>query len=271
MHCSGKHVIISDIAEDFRDHPYLSKQGILNFPKCLFSASKVCHETDLNGIYAILDDGGFRSGNDKYLWFNILTSADDCIKTDPTVLPGETFINSPTFQSKSFYGNFRFTFDLKDVLNMYSKGHCNRTAPVLRVMETRLFKKEIVYCVLVHPPHMTHYRKYPRLPFDNAKLCGYSQKKMSWNCQSPSDKYEYTQEVDNEGGEVGDVRPLQRSEYYVYDRVSVAFHIKRNRVLRISRKRLLNCLSVCGMASNKPEMSVDEAEEQIEKLKKMYL
>lgn len=137
-------------------------------------------------------------------------------------------------------------------------------------MDTKLFKQEVEYSVLVHPKYMRHYRKYDRLPFDDTFLCAYSQKKMSWQCQSPSDKYEHYVEVDNKGKEVGIVRPLQSPEYYAWDHVAVAFHVKRDRLLQVDRRRLLNSLSVCEMVSNKPEMSVYEAKAEVEKLKKKY-
>lgn len=180
------------------------------------------------------------------------------------------FTTSPAFQKQSPYGNFRFTFDLRYLLNIYSKQHCHNTAPILRVMDTRMFKQEIVYTVLVHPRYMRHYRKYPRLPHEIQNfLCGYSQGKLSWRCQSPSSDLKYTLEVDNEGGEENvNVKHLPYIEYFVWDHVEVAFHMKRGWKLPVHRRQLYNKLSECENAKE-PEMYV-EAKAEIENLKKKY-
>lgn len=96
---------------------------------------------------------------------------------------------------------------------------------------------------------------------------------MTWHCQSPSNSYEYSQYVD-EGGEKY-VGPLGREEYYVWDIVAVAFHMKKDWVLKLSPKKLFDHLSVCEIASSfkllkEPEMSVQEAEAEVLKLKREF-
>lgn len=272
--------------KDFPNRVYLRKENNLCYPNCLFSASRVSHVTDKSGLRGIFEDEGFRGGPDHFLWWDLSMTAAECVNAkvklgskkfswqSPNQMPSlEQFTTSPAFQSESRFGNFRFTLPLTELLKIYSKQYCGRTSPILRVMDTRLYKQEIQYSVLVHPRYMTHYRKYPRLPIDDNFLCGYSQRKMSWHCQSPSDSYTHCMELDNEGGE-NYPRPLERPEYFVWDHVAVAFHMKRDWVLKIDREghgRLCDSLSACEMASNNPEMSLAEAEAEVENLRNLYL
>ncbi|XP_058231797.1 uncharacterized protein LOC131343933 [Hemibagrus wyckioides] len=268
-YCNGEHVGLTELREDFPEHNYLGKESIPRYPEYVFQESNVCHVTEKSGLHGIFTDSGFRGGNDGYLWWS-LSISDDSMQQNP-------FATSPAFQTESRYGNFRFTFRLTELLKQYSKQFCSRTAPILRVLDTKLYRKEIVYSVLVHPQYMRHYRKYPRLPVDiepDTDLCGYSQKTMTWHCQSPSDNYEYGLEKNED--DVGNASPLDRREYFVWDKVAVAFHMKKNWVLRLDRSQLLEHLSVCEVAqvnllNNKEEkMSVKEAQEEVKKLKRKF-
>lgn len=278
--CKGQHVCLPELKEAHPDNWYLRKKNIPCYPKCIFSVSKVCHVTNKNGLYGIFKDSGFQ-GHDSFLWWNLLVTPDDCVSAkfrsndnqehslSQNQMPLLTmFTTSPAFQKKSPYGNFCFTFDLRYLLSIYSKQHCHYTAPILRVMDTRMFKQEIVYTVLVHPRYMRHYRKYPRLPIEiQSFLCGYSQGKLSWRCQSPSSDLKYTLEAHNKGREVN-VRELH-PEYFVWDHVEVAFHMKRGWKLPVHHSYLFNKLRECENLKE-PKMSVDEAKAEIEKLKKSY-
>ncbi|XP_060717665.1 uncharacterized protein LOC132840201 [Tachysurus vachellii] len=264
--CDGAHVPLDELMESNPEHTYLRKQNIPWYPIYHFQESNVCHVTDKSGLYGVFKDKGFRSGDtDRFLWWGLSIS-------DKSKQQKEEFATSPAFQTESIYGNFRFTFPLTELLSAYSKQYCNGTSPILRVLDTRLFKQEILYSVLVHPRYMRHYRKYPRLPVDSEHLCGYREKKMTWCCQSPSNNYEYSQYLD-EGGEIY-VGPLGRNEYYVWDNVAVVFHMKKDWVLKLGHRRLFDHLSVCEIAShnplNKTEMSVQEAEAEVLNLKRKF-
>lgn len=251
--CNGKHVSLAEMKEDGLDNRYLRKENIPSYPKCVFSVSNVRHVTDKKGLQGIFADEGFR-GKDSYLWWDLSVTVNDCVSaktefdddqvfSDPNQMPFlKEFTTSPAFQGESLYGDYCFTFNFRDLLNIYSKNYCNRTAPILRVMDTRLYKQEIEYSILVHPKYMIHYRKYPRLPFKiKNRLCGYSKGQISWCCQSPSNNYKHCLEVDNEREVYA--RSLGHSEYFVWDHVSVAFHMKRHWVLPVDHTKLSESLN----------------------------
>ncbi|XP_058231796.1 uncharacterized protein LOC131343932 isoform X2 [Hemibagrus wyckioides] len=273
MNYEGAHVSLSELRKNNPKHRYLRNKSIPRYPKYVFQESNVCHVTEKSGLHGIFNDSGFRGGDDGFLWWSLSMSANSMQK-QPYL---EEFATSPAFQTESRYGNFRFTLPLTELLKQYSKQFCWRTSPILRVLGTKLYKQEIVYCVLVHPQYMTHYRKYPRLPVNiepNTDLCGYSQKQMTWRCQSPSDNYEYGLEKNED--DVGNASPLDRREYFVWDKVAVAFHMKKDWVLDFDLRHLLKHLSVCKVAPVKllkkkeNEMSVEEAEEEVKKLKRKF-
>ncbi|KAB5533006.1 hypothetical protein PHYPO_G00126620 [Pangasianodon hypophthalmus] len=283
----GEHVNLTELEEDHPDHGYLGRNSTPFYPECVFDVANVCHVTEKSGLHGIFRDHGFR-GNDSFLWWSLSVTDEDIVNAENKFLTSQNFswqnpnqkpflkkfTTSPAFQSESRYGNFRFTFKLKELLKIYSKEYCERTAPILRVLDTKLYKQEILYSILVHPRYMTHYRKYPRLPIDDNSLCGYSQGSVSWRCQSPSNNYKYRLKVDDEEGEVS-ARPLRRTEYFVWDKVAVAFHMKRDWILPVGHAQLFDNLSVCKTASKnllkEPKMSVHEAKKEVENLRKMYL
>lgn len=271
-YCKGIHVGLTEMKEDFREHRYLGNDSIPRYPNYVFHEPNVCHVTEKSGLHGIFDDHGFRGGDNGYLWWSLSMSANS-MRNQPYL---EQFSTSPAFQTESRYGNFRFTFPLTELLKQYSKQFCYSTSPILRVLDTKLYKQEIVYSVLVHPFYIMHYRKYPRLPVDiehDTDLCGYSQKKMTWRCQSPSDNYKYSLEKNNEDG-VEYPSPLNRTEYFVWDNVAVAFHMKKNWILKLGRRSLLKHLSVCEVAQvnllKEPKMSVQRAVEEVEYLKRKF-
>ncbi|KAF7691902.1 uncharacterized protein LOC124375457 [Silurus meridionalis] len=273
------HVILSDLKAENPDHGYLKKKDVPMYPDCVFRASNVCHVTEKEALHRILKDGGFR-GNGNFLWWGLSVTDDDIADAEDNFLWQsrnqnpflEKFTTSPAFQRESRYGNFRFTFTLRELLHAYSKKFCNKTAPILRILDTKLYKKEIAYSVVVHPRKIKHYRKCPRLPIDDTFLCAYRKGFMSWNCQSPSDNYEYRMKM-NDG--FFDIEPLIRPEYYVWDNIVLAFHMKPRWVLGVGRKQLFERLSVCETASihllKKKKMSFSEAEAEVQELKNQYL
>ncbi|KAF5904349.1 uncharacterized protein DAT39_005964, partial [Clarias magur] len=207
-YCEGEHVSLTKLKNDnsflqTSDNGYLRKKNIPDYPEYIFSGSEVCHVTDASGLEGIFSDEGFRA-NGPYLWWSL--------SVPHYQLPEEA--SSPAFQEESRYGNFRFTLPLRELLNLYSKQFCDGTAPVLRVLDTQVYKQEILYSVLVHPGYMRHYRKYPRLPVDDddESVCGYRKGRWFWCCQSPSDNYNPSYSTSH--------------KYFVWDHVAIAFHIK---------------------------------------------
>ncbi|KAL6462121.1 hypothetical protein MHYP_G00285430 [Metynnis hypsauchen] len=200
--CEGKHVRLLEQKEDpYLDNHYLTKNNIPSYPNVLFRVSKVCHVTGERGLRCIFHDGGFRiTHHGNLLWWSLSVTKDDIAVAEKRFLKGlfpnvqasnqqpflEKFTTSPAFQSESRYGNFRFTFRLRKLLSLYARQFCDGSAPVFRVLDTKIYKKEIMYSVLVHPRYIKYYSQYPRLPRRYNRVCGYFQGKMSWRCQAPS-------------------------------------------------------------------------------------
>ncbi|XP_036414846.1 uncharacterized protein LOC118799215 [Colossoma macropomum] len=282
--CEGKHVRLLELKEDL-DHRYLEKNNIPPYPNnVLFCVSKVCHVTGGSGLRGIFRDGGFRiTHHDNFLWWSLSVTKDDIAAAEKRFLKGlfpnvqasnqqpflKKFTTSPAFQSKSRYGNFRFTFRLKELLSLYARQFCDRSAPVLRVLDTKIYKAEIMYSVLVHPRHIEDYSQYPRLPRRYNRVCGYFQGNMSWRCQAPSESHGHRLVVDKEDSAVH-VKSLKGEEYYVWDHVAVAFHMEPGWVLNVDQERLYSSVSVCEVTKpnllREPDcaLSEDEASEVLQ-------
>ncbi|XP_036414309.1 uncharacterized protein LOC118798838 [Colossoma macropomum] len=278
--CEHEHVSLLELKKDpYLDKRYLKKNNIPPYPdNVLFCVSKVCHVTGESGLRGIFRDGGFRiTRHDNFLWWSLSVTKDDIAvaekrflkKSFPKVQASnqqpflEKFTTSPAFQSKSRYGNFRFTFRLRKLLSLYARQFCDRSAPVLRVLDTKIYKTEIMYSVLVHPRHIEDYRQYPRLPHRYNRVCGYFQGKMSWRCQAPSEIHHYRLVVDKEKSRVY-VKTLSSEEYYVWDHVAVAFYMEPGWVLDVDRKQLYRSVSVCEVTKpnlvREPDRALNEDE-----------
>ncbi|XP_036414763.1 uncharacterized protein LOC118799151 [Colossoma macropomum] len=261
MCCEGEHVSVAKLkADPGLDNSYL-RRTIPPYPDPVFHISEVCHVTGESGLNGIFRVGGFQKYyqlDDNFLWWSVSVTKDDIADAEKNFLeklfPGgqghnqqpflEKFTTSPAFQSKSRYGNFRFTFPLKTLLCMYKRQFCHNSSLVLRVLDTEIYKTEIMYSVLVHPGYLNCYSQYPRLPCHDDKVCGYFQGDMSWRCQAPSESHRQTLEVDREGCTVH-VSSLESEVYNVWDHVAVAFHMEPDWILDVDRDQLYRSVSVC--------------------------
>lgn len=248
------------------NNSYLSKRDIPLYPKPLvFYVPNVMHVTDKSGYQGIIKDGGFRiqqyEKKDNFLWFNLSLTEEEIAHAEYNFLQGipyphyknqsqgflKDFTTSPAFQRESRYGNFCFTFSLKELLHRYACQFCHHTAPVFRVLDTQFYRKEIMYSVLVHPRHIDHYNQYSRLPRGDEYVCGYSQGYMSWSCQAPSGAHGYEFVVNKKKGKVYGEK-LKQEIFYVWDNVAVAFHMEPEWVLRVKRQRLHKSVTTCKVS-----------------------
>ncbi|XP_043116887.1 uncharacterized protein LOC122360393 [Puntigrus tetrazona] len=286
----GQHLSLSDLKEDpYIENRYLSNKSIPAYPESVeFHVQTVSHVTGERGLRGIFLDSGFRQPPElapnqqrPFIWMSLAVTSDDIrsaeerflkslfphkspdqIPEHPPVL--EHFTSSKAFQEKSSYGNFRFTFSLKELLWHYGEQFCGRQSPVLRVYETVLYKQEIQYTVVVHPRDIDLYDDCPRLPNHGDGVCGYCGV-MWWRCQAPSDTYKKKLEVNRFVGRI-DVSYHHKEEYYVWDHVCVAFHMEPGWVLNVDRKRLLKRVSACEVAPpcllrpQETPLSLNEAE-----------
>ncbi|XP_059423921.1 uncharacterized protein LOC132158508 [Carassius carassius] len=285
----GQHLSLSDLKEMELQHGYLYKNNIPAYPESVeFCVQKVSHVTGESGLRAIFLDSGFRqpadlAANDQphFLWWDLAVTPDDIssaeesfltslfphqsfaqIRNQPPVL--ELFTSSKAFQEKSSYGNFRFIFSLKELLWHYGEQFCGNKSPVLRVYETVLYRREIVYNVVVHPRDINLYDSYPRLPNQEEGVCGYHDGALWWCCQAPSETYKLKLKVNKLNCKVN-VSP-HKEEYYVWDHVCLAFHMEPGWVLNVDRNKLFKRVNACEVSQpcllRPPEtpLSLNEAE-----------
>ncbi|XP_066497071.1 uncharacterized protein si:ch211-197h24.9 [Hoplias malabaricus] len=265
--CKGKHVNLSEMRKDpALNNIYLKKRDVPFYPEnVLFRASSVHHVTGESGLRSIFEDHGFKNRSEHsepFLWWSLSVTDSEIADAEDDFLSDsyldewadveqpflQKFTTSLAFQNKSPYGNFCFTFRLRELLFWYARKFCGKSAPVFRVLDTRLYKQEISYSVLVHPPHVRGYGQYPRLPRKLDALCGYSQGQVSWRCQAPSHALRHELNQDREGLWV---ETLRSKYYYVWDNVAIAFHMDPDWTLRVSRQKLYNNVSVCKIAEPK--------------------
>ncbi|XP_077061153.1 uncharacterized protein LOC143714083 [Siphateles boraxobius] len=299
-HFEGQHLSLSDLKEkpNIQNHDYLYKNNIPAYPESVeFHVQKVSHVTGEQGLEGIFLNSGFRqpsemvaSDQHHFLWWALSVTPDDRSSADERFLASlfphrsaaqlrnqppvlEHFTTSKAFQKKSSYGNFCFTFSLKELLWHYGKQFCyDDQSPVMHVYETVLYPKEIQYTVVVHPHYVKIYDRCPRLPKYGDGVCGYNGGAMWWRCQSPSEAYENKLEVNIFARSVS-VSPNHREEYYVWDHVCVAFHMEPGWVLHVDRNKLLKNVNACEISQpcllRAPEtpLSLNEAEHVLANLK----
>ncbi|XP_073702560.1 uncharacterized protein [Garra rufa] len=268
----GHHLSLSELKELGIDNKYLSNKNIPAYPESVvFSVQKVSHVTGESGLRAIFNNSGFRqppelaaNAQGPFIWWSLAVTSDDIysaeehfltslfprrsssqIRNQPSIL--EHFTSSKAFQEKSAYGNFRFTFSLKELLWHYGKQFCSGQSPVFRVYETVLYKQEIQYTVVVHPHYINLYDDYPRLPRQSDGVCGYYDGAMWWRCQAPSEVYMNKLEVNSCRRRV-DVSSHYKEEYYVWDHVCIAFHMEPGWVLRVDRNKLFKRVNACEVS-----------------------
>ncbi|KAM4048757.1 uncharacterized protein ACNLHF_028361 [Anomaloglossus baeobatrachus] len=75
------------------------------------------------------------------------------------------FASSPAFnKSASRYGNFRFSFNLPDLLSLYKDQFCRGEKPEMSILGTDIYKQEIAHYIVVHSPHTKRFKDLPRVP-----------------------------------------------------------------------------------------------------------
>jgi len=294
----GEHLSLSDLKEQrIVQNGYLYKNNIPAYPESVeFHVQKVSHVTGVQGLNGIFHNSGFRqplemvaSGQHHFLWWDLSVTSDDISSAEERFLTSlfphrsaaqlrgqspvlEHFTTSNAFQKKSSYGNFRFTFSFKQLLWHYVNQFCDGQSPVLRVFETVVYRREILYKILVHPRDIHMYDEhYPRLPGQEDGVCGYHDGALWWRCQAPSETYKLKLEVNQLNCSVH-VSP-HREEYYVWDHVCVAFHMEPGWVLKVDQNKLLKSVNACEMSQpfllRAPEtpLSLNEAEHVLANLK----
>ncbi|XP_065116855.1 uncharacterized protein [Paramisgurnus dabryanus] len=258
----GKHLRLSDLKEEDIDHRYLFRNDIPAYPESVeFQVQKLSHVTGRYGLEGIFKDSGFRQPSDTshFLWWALSVSPDDIRSAEQRFLASlfpntqiynpqpflEYFTTSKAFQKESPYGNFCFTFSFRELLYLYGDQFCTGT-PVLRVYETVLYRREILYTIVVHPRNIHLYDSYPRLPNTGDGVCGYRDGNIWWHCQAPSETYWHRLNVNRRNSSVHVT--THKEENYVWDHVCVAFHMEPGWVLHVDQGRLFKRVNVCGVS-----------------------
>ncbi|XP_063047176.1 uncharacterized protein LOC134440947 isoform X2 [Engraulis encrasicolus] len=258
LHCVdyiSKHVAAghSDIPDQF---------SVPHYPRPVqFRLSKLAHVTTKEGMDGILDRSGFTGGINDLLWWGLAIRPGERRWAERrylnTVFPERTlhqrrnqepflhaFAKSPAFKRGSRYGNFRFALPLQEVLQAYSTQFCGGKEPILRVWETVVYKQEIMYSVLVHSPDVHDYDDCPELFSNEEGVCAYHNRKIIWRAQAISKTHQFGL-IEDEFDRQCSVEDLEYDVFYVWDHVTLAFHIPQGNCLYFPQERLLDCLNAC--------------------------
>ncbi|KAK2843759.1 hypothetical protein Q7C36_011974 [Tachysurus vachellii] len=284
---TGQHVSLERLRERMQMVKYLMKE-IPPYPTPVeFWVSDVAHVTDQTGFRGIKESEQFRPPYSEFSWWylkikeeeiraaetgymetNFLKQALELKEQKPFL---EKFTTSPLFQlEKSRYGNYRFTFPLTDLMKWYKEQNCGGEEPVLRMHETITYKQEIVYTVLIHSPEDNErFGEYPLL--EASEWVRYQDGKIIWKAQAICETHCY-QFVS------GEAQGLYNHVFYVWDQVSLVFHLPKPKALKIPKERLREALEACELdeiidlsgykgPKNKEECYM-EAKEEVMQLKR---
>ncbi|XP_036373355.1 uncharacterized protein LOC118770061 [Megalops cyprinoides] len=275
-----EHAIIQRIKTMLRLNKDLDNLGpIPPYPQPVeFHVTRASHFTYQTGMEGIVNSGGFLPGRDKLLWWSIEVDDDDITAAEKRFLqslfPNRTeaqaekqkpflqqFTTSPAFLKSSRYGNFKFTFDLKELLHEYRKQMCNGEKPILRVYETMLYKQEIIHSVIIHSPDTHEFDEYPIFP---TGLHDFLDGTIVWcpEAMSGTHRYELITDVEENTVHARDVgcNPTQ----YVWNNLTLAFHIKS---LKFDKATLVSKLSACKIKD--PELA-EIATQKVAQFKERY-
>ncbi|XP_017560446.1 uncharacterized protein LOC108431660 [Pygocentrus nattereri] len=246
-----------------------------------FHVPSVTHVTTEGPFRMIMESKEFRPPNDGFSWWSLyideeeIKSAEERYlqKNFPKLSPEqieshEPFLNkftdSPVFQRESRYGNYRFTFPLTDLMELYQQQHCGGEEPVLRVFKTMFYKQEILYAVLIHSPQDN--KLFEAMPLlEESRFAHYEKGKIIWHAQAISDNIQYKILTSDKGVEVQHVNKTD----YVWDHVCLAFHLPKNtkphKALKVPSDKLITAIEACEL--NKMNLiAKDSAEKKRESL-----
>ncbi|XP_039460453.1 uncharacterized protein LOC120435269 [Oreochromis aureus] len=252
----------------------LSKMNIPPYPKPEFHVSHLKHDTSRGALCQIKKDGGFKDpckdNKDKLslVWWSLAVAPEEIRSAERRLLE-ETFPNrseeqawsqqrflrkfasSPAFSGKSMYGSYRFTFTVEEVLKAYSEQFCSGMLPVMRVFKTSLYKQQVMYAVLIHSQDDDeNFKQYPRLPNDPNAVCAYRDGRFIWRPEAMCETHCYRLSKDEKNDLL--VADRVNYEFYVWDHVALALHVKSRQVLKFDSDDLGKNLSFCERDESAP-------------------
>ncbi|XP_077334500.1 uncharacterized protein LOC143975819 [Lithobates pipiens] len=265
-----------------------------------FPVSYLQHVTDTSSMEAIYNQGGFRivaqtsrpGFRDLSFWSAAIASEDveaareksygmvkrvisPVMATRHEERIKAQYANSPAFKtSASRYGNFKFSFPLFSLLDLYQAQHCGGEEPQLRILGTDLYKQEVAHYILVHSPDRSdQFKNFPMVP--KAQGCAepllnpsephpfvyrkngilywrpestssvlkvkISDQGIAWReCPIPCDYFivnQYCRHIKEENYEV----------WSIWNHLVFAFHLPNDLCLEVSKGQLLKNLAACSL------------------------
>lgn len=244
---------------------YLYKENIPASPRPEFHVSHLKHDTNRDGLRGIKTDEGFRNPfRGSLLWWSLAVGPDEITSAErrllETTFPDRTeeqvqmqqsflekFTTSPAFEQTSRLGSYRLTFPLEEVLKAYREQFCSGAQPVMRVYETVLYKKEVMYVVLVHSPaNQERFSKYPLLTDDPNSVCTYRDGCFIWRPEAMSETHTYKFVLRQDAMQMEAAEAEHPQQFYVWDNVAVALHVDKQ-VLNFDADGLRENLTFCSL------------------------
>ncbi|XP_036374242.1 uncharacterized protein LOC118770588 [Megalops cyprinoides] len=284
---TGKHATIQTVINELGSNQYLDKFGsIPAYPQPVeFHVTKVKHVTGNTGVYGIMEKGGFLPGQDKrgLSWWSLEVEDDDITAAEERFLqslfPNRTeaqaekqkpflkeFTTSPAFLKSSRYGNFKFTFGLKELLHEYSRQMCNGEKPILRVYETLFYKQEIVHSVIAHSPDTHDFDQF-QIFQDGGRA--FEDGIIVWRPEAMSETHRYELITKKEENTV-EAMNVWHPQFYVWDHLTLAFHCNPRRLLHFGKEKLADSLSACEIGKPALAAICSQADQIVAQIKRKY-
>ncbi|XP_051883200.1 uncharacterized protein LOC127576654 [Pristis pectinata] len=121
--------------------------------------------------------------------------------------------NSPAFLPGSRYGNFKFTYDIATLMEMYQRSVCEGQPPGVRLLGTFTYKLEVMHAVVVFPPGGSLFSECPDIPSDPRAVVSKSVRGWTWR-------------PDSTGQTIGPTT-IYFPTFRRWDHVGIAFHLPR--------------------------------------------
>ncbi|XP_060735390.1 uncharacterized protein LOC132852299 [Tachysurus vachellii] len=281
---TGQHVSLERLRERMKDvipNDHMMKNIMREIPPyptpVEFWVSDIAHVTDHTGFVGIMKYEQFKYRKSEFSWWSLKIGEEEIRAAETRYMETnelelnvqepflKKFTTSPVFNlEKSRYGNYRFTFPLTDLMQSYKEQNCGGKEPVLRMYETITFRQKIVYTVLIHSPKDNKsFGKYPLL--EMSEWVRYQDGKIIWKAQAICETHWY-QFVS------GKAQSLNTHEFYVWDQVSLVFHLPKPKALKIPTERLIEALEASKLdeidLSRDKEERYMEAKEKVMQLKR---
>ncbi|XP_055502998.1 uncharacterized protein LOC129704121 [Leucoraja erinacea] len=190
-----------------------------------FQPTHLSHVTTFTGAQGICSSRSFTSQTPKnigvyehFSWWSLEISENEKEREknkyqeiiEANGWPSDTihqFFNSPPFQEESRYGNFKFTYDMESLFEMYENSVCGGRRAEFRVLGTFTYKQEVMHAVVVCPSDVAPlFSSCPLVGNDIQAVVSKSDHGWMWRPDSTRNK----------------LKP-----YCCWDHVSLAFYLPR--------------------------------------------